>query len=705
MLLAPCWLARALAGELPAEGSLGAFLGEPRFAMQPVYAKDRFPNLVVALDGTVLAFFNGVKVRRSGDGGATWGEEVLVGRGFMGGGVTVDETTGEILAFVEEKHPPAPLTVYGSKDQGQTWQPRETVIKGNQAGNVPAMHMNEHGVTLRFGPHRGRLLRPSRWYAQANYPPENFPTHYTDAIYSDDGGRTWQASEPFPKMGTGEATLAELSDGRIYYNTRRHWAPKGENPRRRWTAWSHDGGATWTNAVMSEVLPDGDQDRDYGLMGGLVRLPVAGRDILVFSNIESPAGRKGGTVWASFDGGTTWPLKRRIAEGGFGYSSVNAGRPGTPSEGWVYVMFENGGAGASVARFNLRWLLAGERTGDGAVPRWAAGDASAPSTPPASTPAPLYRDPVYDGAADPVLVWNPARESWWMLYTQRRAKLDLPGVAWCHGCEIGVAESQDAGLSWSYLGQLPLSHPDPGYSFWAPDVVRDESGTFHLFVTYVPGDGDRKIDWAGDRYLFQYRSADLWTWDFVQRIPATSDRCIDPTVFRRPDGTWRLWYKDEGRRSETLALDSRDLRTWTPASDPGVSRLYGEAPKVFSLGGAYWMLKDPDSGLDVYCSTNLSTWTYQGKILDIPGRRNDDGSIGKHPDVVVAGERGCIIYFTHPHGQRFPSVDNKMPLAAKRSSLQAAELEVRDGRLVVDRDRPFRIQLPTPPATAAAGVP
>ncbi len=43
-----------------------------------------------------------------------------------------------------------------------------------------------------------------------------------------------------------------------------------------------------------------------------------------------------------------------------------------------------------------------------------------------STPAPLFRDPVYDGAADPVLVWNPDRCVWWMFYTQRRAKIDVP---------------------------------------------------------------------------------------------------------------------------------------------------------------------------------------------------------------------------------------------------------------------------------------
>ena len=40
--------------------------------------------------------------------------------------------------------------------------------------------------------------------------------------------------------------LAELSDGTLYYNSRRHWAEEGANPRRRWTATSTDGGHTET---------------------------------------------------------------------------------------------------------------------------------------------------------------------------------------------------------------------------------------------------------------------------------------------------------------------------------------------------------------------------------------------------------------------------------------------------------------------------
>ena len=82
---------------------------------------------------------------------------------------------------------------------------------------------------------------------------------------------------------------------------------------------------------------------------------------------DSPSGRNRGTVWASFDGGKTWPLKRLVHEGGFAYSSLGAGRPKTKSEGWVYLHFESGGS--KVARFNLSWLLKGDKTGDGEVPK------------------------------------------------------------------------------------------------------------------------------------------------------------------------------------------------------------------------------------------------------------------------------------------------------------------------------------------------
>ena len=354
------------------EGKLEAFLGEPALELGQVFRGERFPNIVVSMKGTVIATWgtSHVRARRSEDGGKTWGEEIVIQKpGFQCGGVIVDEGSGDIIAFVEDRHPPAPLSVYRSPDDGKTWKKIEVKINPDSKGNQPSMHMNDHGITLRHGQHKGRLIRPSRFYAGRNHR-SKWPLHYTNAVYSDDGGKTWHTSDPFPANGTGEATVAELSDGTVYYNSRRHWANEGENPRRRWTARSVDGGKTWKDLKICEALPDGPQNTNYGCMGGLTRLAVKGRDILLYSNCDSPGGRKLGTIWASLDGGKTWPVKRLVFAGSHGYSSLTSGRPGTKSEGWIYLHFEGGPKGGStVARFNLAWVLKGEATGDGALPK------------------------------------------------------------------------------------------------------------------------------------------------------------------------------------------------------------------------------------------------------------------------------------------------------------------------------------------------
>ncbi|HMO66717.1 MAG TPA: sialidase family protein, partial [Verrucomicrobiota bacterium] len=264
-------------------------------------------------------------------------------------------------AFVEERHPLAPLTVHRSTDHGRTWRVQETKILPDSLGQVPAMHMNERGITLLRGPHAGRLIRATRWYGGGN-DPAFWPGHCANAIYNDDGGETWRTSEPFPARGTGEAAIVELSDGRLHFNSRRHLATDGRDPRRRHVAWSHDGGVTWQDLAVSEELPDGDQSSDYGLMAGLVRLPMDGCGILLFSTVDSRGGRRRGSVWAGFHGGRTWPVKRLVDEGGFAYSSPAVGRSATRSEGWVYLLYETGGhpdSAARLARFNLAWVTEG----------------------------------------------------------------------------------------------------------------------------------------------------------------------------------------------------------------------------------------------------------------------------------------------------------------------------------------------------------
>ena len=355
-----------------ANAPLTPFIGEAAFEKQRLFDDQRYPNVVVTTKGTVLTIWgnDGVAVRRSEDGGKSWDLPITLAKaGYNGGGVTVDDNTGDILIFVETRQPPAPLTVYRSRDDGITWQPQTTTIENDEAGHTPSMHMNEHGITLRHGKHKGRLLRPTRYYGLKGGEAE-WSQQYTNAIYSDDGGKSWKTSKPFPENGTGEAALVELSDGRIYYNSRVHWSKRPRNKRRR-EAWSEDGGVTWKDWRIIDVLPDGDQGRTYGCMAGLTRLPLADCDILIFSNLDTDAShRERVSVWASFDGGKTWPVKRLVDAGRSGYSSLAVGRGNSPSAGWIYLFYEHDPfKGAHMARFNLAWLLGGKVTGDGTIPK------------------------------------------------------------------------------------------------------------------------------------------------------------------------------------------------------------------------------------------------------------------------------------------------------------------------------------------------
>jgi len=85
---------------------------------------------------------------------------------------------------------------------------------------------------------------------------------------------------------------------------------------------------------------------------------------------------------------------------------------------------------------------------------------------------PLYRDPVYDGAADPVLCWHPEEKKWLMFYTNRRANAaEAEGVSWVHGTPIGIAESSDGGASWTYRGTANIGYKKGNDTYWAPEVI------------------------------------------------------------------------------------------------------------------------------------------------------------------------------------------------------------------------------------------
>ena len=204
------------ATSLTVEDTIDLLLGESRFEMQQLFTAGACPTRWSP--PMAWCWRPGARRRRSGTAGGIRASRFAAAKtvgipgatpitianpGWQGGGLTVDETTGDVLAFVEAHHPPASLTVYRSADHGKTWQPQETVVHPDRNGNVPSMHMAEHGITLRHGEQKGRLLRPARWYGGEDNR-ANFSQHYNTAIYSDDGGATWHTSDPFPARGTGE---------------------------------------------------------------------------------------------------------------------------------------------------------------------------------------------------------------------------------------------------------------------------------------------------------------------------------------------------------------------------------------------------------------------------------------------------------------------------------------------------------------------
>ncbi len=311
-------------------------------------------------------------------------------------------------------------------------------------------------------------------------------------------------------------------------------------------------------------------------------------------------------------------------------------------------------------------------------------------------PKPLYRDPVHDGAADPTLIWNRKRHEWWMFYTNRRA--DLPGlgkndVSWVHGTRIGIAVSKDFGATWSYRGTAKIKYGKKDWTQWAPDIVYAD-GKYHMFLVIVPGTFK---DWNAPRYIVHFVSSNLDKWKYVSRVETGSDRIIDPTLFRGPDGVWRMWYKDELDHSHIYYASSDDLREWKPKG-PAITDREGEGAKVFRWRKSYWMITDAWKGLAVYKSDDLVHWTAQADtLLAAPGKIATDRSKGDHCDVVVSGERAFIYYFTEQAGEDF---DKSLPFSERRTVLQVAELEEKGGVITADRDRPVHVYL-APPVEAA----
>ncbi len=351
---------------------------KPYFQKQTLFKTEagekniRMPIIIASPDGTVYAFAKaGSLFRESVDNGKTWtpSKEAVPGE-YLGGNVLFNDETGELTVLSPSVEKPC---IYRSSDKGETWKKEDVVIKPNAMGhgvygsapiNIISM---EPGIRLKHGEHEGRLIIAGRIQPpKGDNAQEYWMYNYNTSIYSDDNGKNWQVSDAI-MTGTGEGAVAELSDGRVYYNSRSHMSVD----HKRRIAWSYDGGNRYVDwSVSDELYEIGEpfyfkygSKPSYGCKAGLVRVPdgiINAKDVLLFSIPDWKGGwRYQMTVWASFNGTATWPVKRLIDASDSAYSSLAVGKDGT-----IFLLYEGGNKELydeiNLAVFNLKWLMEGE---------------------------------------------------------------------------------------------------------------------------------------------------------------------------------------------------------------------------------------------------------------------------------------------------------------------------------------------------------
>ncbi|MFI7067534.1 exo-alpha-sialidase [Kribbella sp. NPDC050124] len=372
------------------------------------YACFRIPAIVRAADGTVLAFAEGrvadcgddgdidVVLRRSTDGGKTWGplQVVSEGNGSTHGNPVpiVDNRTGRIV-LVTTHNGAAPCPngcdrdpyVQTSDDSGATWTaPREMT-----EGKLPSWNFwyatgPMHGIQLQHGQHAGRLIVGASFESYDGTGAHVYGTHL---LYSDDSGQTWHigatTSRDDGTVIAQEVTVVELTDGRIYALARE----RGTDPGSRAYAVSSDGGATFDRPFRTLprlVMPD--------VQGSLLRFSARNegdhRDRILFSAPAHPAAREVMTIRSSYDEARTWDTWQQgkvFYWGPTAYSDLvrlDGDQAGLLYEAGVATPYES----IRYARFNEAYLA----TPNGTPPGIPGPPAPGPTTPdlgPAANPA------------------------------------------------------------------------------------------------------------------------------------------------------------------------------------------------------------------------------------------------------------------------------------------------------------------------------
>ena len=321
------------------------------------YHTYRIPAIVLSTKGTLLAFCEGRKtgssdagdidlvLRRSSDGGKTWGKMQIVHEEGGAAKITignpcpvVDRPSGTIwLPFCRNN---GRVFLTKSTDDGQTWAPPVELTSDVKKPDWDWYATGPgHGIQLRSG----RLLIPCDHRVRGAGKGEKTAGH-SHVFYSDDHGATWKlggVTDP----GMNECESVELADGSILLSMRQYSGPK-----LRAFAASRDGGLSWSKPVLNP------QVHCPVCQSSIQRfsLPAAGAGVMVYSGPGGP-GRTNMTVRLSRDEGKTWPVGKVIHAGPAAYSDLV-----TLPDGSIGCLYERGQRGSyeriTFARFSVGWL-------------------------------------------------------------------------------------------------------------------------------------------------------------------------------------------------------------------------------------------------------------------------------------------------------------------------------------------------------------
>ncbi len=291
----------------------------------------RIPALTTLPDGTIVAVADkridklsdlpgniDVVCRRSTDGGRTWSDYITVAEhdsigGYGDPAIIYDRRSGDILVISSHgnglwQKEPAHISVSRSKDGGRTWLPavdiNNQILTSDPNGKQPikcnsAFASSGGAVQLKNGRIMFVLITRKEGV-------EKFPCY---AIYSDDGGYKWKVAKNPATLDGDESKITQTADGKVLMSIRNRWKGYRKN------ALSLDNGKTW------KEQPEWDNLYDVACNGDFITYNYNGKEYLLQS---LPAGpwRSNITIYASADGGKTWPISHRVSAGPGAYSAM-----------------------------------------------------------------------------------------------------------------------------------------------------------------------------------------------------------------------------------------------------------------------------------------------------------------------------------------------------------------------------------------------